>query len=187
MKTTLSKILLSLGLCFILNADLTAAIIKTRNSLPLQASHQNLAELACKNGEKHMQLKNYAMAYKSFSEAIKLKPTSKYYCRRGACLMLQKKLDEASKDFDKAIALDKNYAEAYFLKGTAFQFSSETTKAISAYSQAIAIQNNYADAYLMRGLLYATLKSKALACNDLHIALTLGATMAQQHISEICK
>ncbi len=176
------------GYCGCFDKGIKNYSLKIRSCINMtQQNHQKKdAETACRLAEYSMRKKIYNDAYIEFTEAINLNPLPKYYCKRGACLMLQNKYTEALKDFDNAIKKDANCSEAYFLKATIYQFNAKINDAISFYSKAIKINNNYADAYLMRGLLYATIKNKSDACKDLKRAIQLGSIKAKIHLQDIC-
>ncbi len=151
-----------------------------------QGSNPVAAEIACQAAEKLVQQEKYSEADAEFSKAIAFHPLPKYYCKRGACLMLQKKYADARNNFDDAIKKDSNYSEAYFLKATVFQFEGKVEEAIVFYSKAISVNPNYTDAYLMRGLSYGVINKKEKACADLYKAKSLGSLKAQKHIDDIC-
>ena len=64
------------------------------------------------------------------------------------------KYDEAIERFEKAIEIDKNYADAYNYRGLAYRRKGEYDEAIKDYNKAIEIDENYVNAYNNRGYTY---------------------------------
>jgi tetratricopeptide (TPR) repeat protein len=144
------------------------------------------AEQYSNTGEDYMKQENYTAAFNSFSKAIQINPIAKYYTKRAVCSMFQSKMKEALVDFDNAIKIDPNYAEAYLFKGSIYQFTEDNDIAIDYYTKAIKANPNYADAYMMRGLLKRTTNKKE-ACKDLKKAVDLGSQKAISAYDETCK
>jgi MinD-like ATPase involved in chromosome partitioning or flagellar assembly len=63
-------------------------------------------------------------------------------------------LDAATKDFQEAIKLNPQYAEAYNGLGKALQKTSRDDEAIDNYSKAIELRPDFTEAYFNRGLTY---------------------------------
>ncbi len=63
-------------------------------------------------------------------------------------------LDLAIKDFDKAIELNPDYAEAYNNRGNVYDEKGDFDKAIVDFNIAINIKSDYAEAYINRGVAY---------------------------------
>jgi tetratricopeptide (TPR) repeat protein len=76
------------------------------------------------------------------------------HLNRGKDLYAENKFDGAIAEFDKAIAINRNLAEAYFYKGTAYSEKGDYDHAIADYTQAIRINPNLASAYYNRGYAY---------------------------------
>jgi tetratricopeptide (TPR) repeat protein len=74
---------------------------------------------------------------------------------RGKDLYAESKYDEAIAEFDKALAINRNLAEAYFYRGTAYSYKGNYDRAIADYDQAIRLNPNYAEAYGNRGIAYS--------------------------------
>ena len=60
---------------------------------------------------------------------------------------------------NRALKIDENIANAYFLKGSVFKEMGDTSKAISSMQTAIEQDNKFFDAYLDIGILYASRKN----------------------------
>lgn len=145
------------------------------------------AEKYCELGEIFIAKKQYQTAFNYFTKAINEKQTAKFYCKRGSCLLLLNKSNEALKDFDNCINIDNNYCEAYFFKGTVFQFNADSKNAIINYTKAIEYNKTYSDAYLMRAMVYGSIDKTKEACSDLNIAAKLGNRKAIEQLPKLCK
>ena len=75
-------------------------------------------------------------------------------------------VDKAITDYDIAIKLKPDYAEAYTWRGTAYNRKSEFDKAISDTNKTIELKPNYAEAYYIRGFTYGMRGDLSLAIND---------------------
>ena len=62
--------------------------------------------------------------------------------------------DEALADFNKAISLDPNYAQAYANRGLIYRKTGKLDLALADYNKALQLDPNYAVAYLGRGIVY---------------------------------
>lgn len=89
--------------------------------------------------------KELEQAIANFRETIKNDPNNNdmahYYL--GNALSDQNKLDEAIKEYEKAINIDRNYSRAYNNKGVALQKKKNFKDAITAYEKAINFDENY--------------------------------------------
>jgi tetratricopeptide (TPR) repeat protein len=74
---------------------------------------------------------------------------------RGATLQDLGRLDSALADFTRAIALEPNYADAYFRRGVLHAAASQTELALADFSMAVEHNPAFAQAWLRRALLYA--------------------------------
>jgi tetratricopeptide (TPR) repeat protein len=79
--------------------------------------------------------------------------TAKDAVNRGIEYYKQENDEEAIKEFNKAIEIDPNCAEAYFNRGKAEEFD-YTDRAIADYSKAIELKPGYVEAYNWRGMAY---------------------------------
>jgi len=76
------------------------------------------------------------------------------YYVRGNAHAFKGDLDHAIADFDQAIALKPDHAEAYHGRGLAYRDKGDLDHAIADCDQAIALKPDFAVAYLSRGLAY---------------------------------
>ena len=71
---------------------------------------------------------------------------------QGNALRSQNKYQEAIEAYDKALALNANFAEALYDKGLALHNLNKFQEAIDCYEKAIAINNKYSDAFTFKGV-----------------------------------
>ena len=105
--------------------------------------------------------------------------------------------EEAFIDFDKAIEVDPQYAEAYFNRGVAYynlrliyyDFDDDEylflSKAIDDFDKAININPQYAEAYHARGLVKMQLGKYKEAIDDLDTAIEIHTQLAEAHTETI--
>ena len=87
----------------------------------------------------------------------------------------------------KALALDRQLAQAQKLMGDALQKTGKKTEAIGYYKQAIAIQPDFAKVYVNLGSLYANQKQWQEAVNSYQQALKIDPELlaVHQHLAKI--
>jgi tetratricopeptide (TPR) repeat protein len=76
------------------------------------------------------------------------------HLNRGKDLFAESKFDGAIAEFDKALAINKDLAEAYYFRGYAYDNKGDYDRAIADYTEAIRIDPNYYNAYNNRGTAY---------------------------------
>jgi tetratricopeptide (TPR) repeat protein len=76
-------------------------------------------------------------------------------------------------DYNKAIELNSNYAEAYNNRGIVYEYQEKWDLALADYTQAIKLNPNYADAYINRGFVYLELRDINKAREDFQRAAEL--------------
>ncbi len=72
---------------------------------------------------------------------------------------LVRQYENAILNINKALRIDENIANAYYLKGSVFKEMGDTAKAISSLQTAIEQDNKFFDAFLDAGILYASRKN----------------------------
>lgn len=72
---------------------------------------------------------------------------------------LVRQYENAITNINKALKIDENMANAYYLKGSVFKEMGDTAKAISSLQTAIEQDNKFFDAFLDAGILYAARKN----------------------------
>jgi tetratricopeptide (TPR) repeat protein len=77
----------------------------------------------------------------------------------GELFYLVRQYENAITHINKALKVDENMANAYYLKGSVFKEMGDTGKAISSLQTAIEQDNKFFDAFLDAGILYASRKN----------------------------
>jgi len=78
-------------------------------------------------------------------------------------------------DYNQAIQLNPNFAEAYNNRGVSYVDLKQYGQAIADYNQAIQLDPNYADSYNNRGVVYIVqLGMPEKGCLDFKKACSLG-------------
>ncbi len=88
------------------------------------------------------------------------------YNFRGLSYGYMGEIDKSINDFDRAIALDGRFAEAYLNRGTALASKSEYEKALKDYNKALNLNKNNAEAYYQRGISYYNLDNMSKSLDD---------------------
>jgi tetratricopeptide (TPR) repeat protein len=107
------------------------ALIAIEQAISLQ---NNNANLYSERGNILSNLKRYAQAEIAINQAIKLNPRSVFYNNRGVLYEEQGKPELAIADYNQAIALNPNHAEAYGNLGLLYE-KIGNTKAARSNSQ----------------------------------------------------
>ena len=96
-----------------------------------------------------------------------------FYNNRGIDYRKEGKLDLAIKDFDKAIELNPEFAEAYNNLGNAYDDKGDFDKAIVNFNTAIKFKSDFVDAYVNRGVAYGKRDEFNKAIADFTTAINL--------------
>lgn len=139
------------------------------------------AGLALQKGNFLLMLGQAEKAIKAYSHSIKLKPDFAAYNNRGIAYGKKGEHDRAIQDYDKAIALKLDYAEAYNNRGVDYVKKGEYARAIQDYDKAIALRLDYADAYNNRGVAYGKKGEYARAIRDFDRVIALRPNDAEAY------
>jgi tetratricopeptide (TPR) repeat protein len=104
------------------------------------------------------------------------------YLSKGFALSLKKDYKEAITNYDQAIKLNPNLAEAYNNRGNARSHLADNLGAIADYTQAIKLNPNLAEAYNNRGNVRDDLGDKQGAIADYDQAIKLNPNWANAYI-----
>ena len=109
--------------------------------------------------------------------------TAQEYLIRGDSFSATKDYAHAILDYDQAIRLHPEYAEAYNNRGYAYYWNGNATHAIADYNRAIELRPNYAYAYNNRGAAYMASGHPDQAISDFDHALQLQPDFPQAYIN----
>lgn len=101
---------------------------------------------------------------------------------RGADFMAQGDYNQAIAWFDKAIAVEPSFTEAYCNRGTAYYEKGEADAAIADFSKAIEIEPDFAEAYYNRAAAYYDKQEYDKAVQDVQKAQSLGHQVSPEFL-----
>ena len=159
-----------------LNEALTA--IETTISL-----HKDNANLYSEKGFILLKLKRYSEAEVAYNRAIQLNPRTAFYYNRGNLYDEQGEVELAIADYNQAIEINPEIAEAYINRGLLYNEQGKVELAIADYNQAIEINPQFAEVYNNRGLLYVEQGEVELAIADYSQAIEINPQFAEAYIN----
>ena len=80
--------------------------------------------------------------------------TKEDYVSRGNTYAHEGQYDKAIEEYNTAISINPNHADAYSNRGIAYGMKGQHDKAIEDFNTAISIDPNLAQAYFNRGVIY---------------------------------
>jgi len=111
-------------------------------------------------------------------------PDAEAYLKRGEASAGAHKYDEAIADYDMAIRLRPDYAEAYNDRGHAYHWKGGNAhQAIADFTRAIELRPDYPTAYNNRGVVYLAGGDAARGIADFDRALELNPTFRNAHVN----
>ncbi|MDM3850523.1 MAG: tetratricopeptide repeat protein [Aphanizomenon gracile PMC627.10] len=123
-------------------------------------------------------LKKYREAAAAINKAIELSPRAAFYNNRGNVRDELGDKQGAIDDYNQAIKINPNYADAYYNRGNVRDDLGDKQGAIDDYNQAIKINPNLAQAYNNRGLARKELGDKQGAIDDYNQAIKINPNYA---------
>ena len=121
-------------------------------------------------------------AIAQYELALKLQPNAQDYLDLGNLLIQRNKVDEALENYNQALALKLDWAEAYYYRGNAWYGKEEYGKAIQDYQKAIDLSLNWESLFLQLSTAFAALGKLKKEQGDLE-----GAIISYQEAIEIQK
>lgn len=139
-----------------------------------QGSKSISAKTYFNQGNKKLDLGDYASAITDYTQAIHLKSNfALAYYNRGIAKATLKQHSAAIVDYDIAIRLDPDDASAYYNRGVSKANLEKYKTAIADFDIAISLKPDHAKAYHSRGLMKALLGRTSEAKQDYQTALKL--------------
>jgi tetratricopeptide (TPR) repeat protein len=89
------------------------------------------------------------------------------------------------RDYDEALRLDPNNADAYINRGNAYDALGRSQDALRDYDRAVAVNPNHVLIYLNRAITYYRVKEYAKARADLQKLADLGVPPPVQLLADI--
>lgn len=128
-------------------------------------------------GDYNQAIKDYTLSL-TFND-LKINPQA--YHGRALCYIRLNKISDAFHDFDSAILLKPDYAEAWSNRGILKGRQGDTQGALKDLSTAIQLNPLYAKAYLNRGIAYLTINDINKAINDFNKVISIDSLNAQAY------
>lgn len=101
----------------------------------------------------YLQLGNLDKALEDANAAVEKEPSSQAYGQRGIVEKLQKKSDEALRDFSEAIKLDPGYSWAYAQRADIYSKQKDQDKALQDINKALA-KRDFVEGHRLRAWVY---------------------------------
>ena len=132
-------------------------------------------------GNTSLEQKNYDVAIRHFTEAIRLRPnTSASYGNRGIAYWREGDPEQALLDYNKAIELDSKNAVPYLNRGKLYIERGDYDQVVKNCTEAIKLDSDLAQAYYTRGRARLQLKELDKARMDLRNAESRGINLSEE-------
>jgi tetratricopeptide (TPR) repeat protein/S1-C subfamily serine protease len=158
--------------------QLDKALAAINQAIQLQPNNPNLYN------EKYgvlSNLKRYREAEVAINKAIELSPRAGFYINRGVVRNELGDKQGAIDDYNQAIKINPNYAQAYYNRGIVRNELGDKPGAIDDYTLAIKINPNDAEAYNNRGVVRKDLGDKQGAIDDYNQAIKINPNHAEAY------
>ncbi|MBO1054825.1 MAG: tetratricopeptide repeat protein [Dolichospermum sp. DET73] len=168
----------NLGVGYLGSNQLDKALAAINKAIQLQPNNPNVY---APKSVVLISLKRYREAAAAINKAIELSPRAVFYVVRGLVRYESGDKPGAIDDYNQAIKINPNYADAYFVRGVVRNELGDKQGAIDDYNQAIKINPNNADAYYNRGIVRYDLGDKPGAIDDFNQAIKFNPNYAQAY------
>jgi tetratricopeptide (TPR) repeat protein len=131
----------------------------------------------------------YERSLKDFDQAIELGNSTRpydVYLNRGLANMKLQLYPEALEDFNKGIELRPDNALAYHSRGMVYYLMGNYEESINDFNKTIKINSNDPVAYYNLGMAYFKVADLTNGCKNLHIACSMGHTVACKKVLLDC-
>ena len=132
-------------------------------------------------GKCYMSLGRYDEAIATYEKLNTFEETARTYLKIGVCYYDKKKLEEAIKNYDKALKLNPNLTEALFNKGICLCNLDKKNEAIEIFNKALEINQNEPELYLQRGYCFFVLENYRKAIKDFNKAIELRPNFSEAY------
>lgn len=156
-------------------------------SFQQQAGEETSALISFLAGFIEYQSENYESAIRYFDSSLETLPVLPslfenrleiYFCR-GTSNSYLGQYERAIQDYNQAIQIRPQLAEAYYNRGLTYYYLGEYEDAIQDYGQAIQINPQFAEAYYKRGVVYDNLGQYEDAIQDYNQAIQINSQFAE--------
>lgn len=138
-------------------------------------------------GANAYQTEDYDVSAKYHSQAISANPEDDFgYLSRGKALLRTGAYSQARQNFLRAMQLNSNRYEAFYLIGNSFFHEKKFEEAVGFYEQYLSIDRGYENVWYNAAMAYLELENKERACVCLKKAKQLGMNQATPHIEKQC-
>ncbi|MFN6197618.1 MAG: tetratricopeptide repeat protein, partial [Dolichospermum sp.] len=158
--------------------QLDKALAAINQAIQLQPNNPNLYNQKCAILS---DLKRYKEAAAAINKAIELSPRAAFYNNRGIVRDDLGDKQGAIDDYNQAIKINPNYAQAYYNRGKVRDELGDKPGAIDDFNQAIKINPNLAQAYFGRGNVRDDLGDKPGAIDDFNQAIKINPNYADAY------
>ena len=118
-------------------------------------------------------MKNLVLLVLLFSTAVAFAQTAKDYTQKGRELYEKREYMEALLNLNKAIEVDANYSQAYFVRGNIKDAFDDRHGAMKDYNLAVEKNPKFSDAFFARGNVKMKLQDYYGAIDDYSAAIAL--------------
>lgn len=127
-----------------------------------------------RRGRSYEELTQFELAFKDYQKVLELDNKNSnatlsiaiHHIRNSNYIL-------AEKYSKKAIKINNELHQAYFILGRSLQYQGNFKDAVKAFDTSISLNSNYSDSYYYLGLIYLKLKNDKKACKNFSLAASL--------------